>query len=392
MALNGKIAKAQSLTGNLVKSSGSGGDPNPVITRGSGLNSIISVNPSEPNVASGDRSIAIGTGNQATANGAIAFGVLNLATAQNAIAIGNKIQNKPANQATNLGAIAIGSSTQATGLYAVSVGNQTIASGGAAFAAGNFTEASGTFGVATGYATEAEARYSAAFGNSTDATGGASFVIGAFNEPDANAVDSTHGQESRKYIFIVGNGTDDSNRSNAMTVDWDGNAVVAGKLAVGAAPVNAMDVATKQYVDQQGGGGGTSDYTDLTNKPQINGVTLSGNKTAANLGLASASDLAAKADKVTEVTVSTAGAVTQALDAGKIYHFTGALTALTITLNAPASGQLAQYHFDFLSGSTAPTLTMPNTVTMPDSFAVEANKRYEVDVLNNYGAVVSWAT
>ena len=107
---------------------------------------------------------------------------------------------------------------------------------------------------------------------------------------------------------------------------------------------------------------------------------------------AAASDLAAKADKVTEVTVSTAGAVTQALDAGKIYHFTGALTALTITLNAPASGDLAQYHFDFLSGSTAPTLTMPNTVTMPDSFAVEASKRYEVDVLNNYGAVVSWAT
>lgn len=92
----------------------------------------------------------------------------------------------------------------------------------------------------------------------------------------------------------------------------------------------------------------------------------------------------------TEVTVSTAGAVTQALDSGKIYHFTGALTSLTITLNAVASG-VAQYHFDFLSGSTAPTLTMPNTVTMPDSFAVEANKRYEVDVLNNYGAVISWA-
>ena len=91
-----------------------------------------------------------------------------------------------------------------------------------------------------------------------------------------------------------------------------------------------------------------------------------------------------------EVTVSTAGAVTQALDAGKIYHFTGALTSLTITLNATTG--LAQYHFDFLSGSTAPTLTMPGTVTMPDSFAVEASKRYEVDVLNNYGAVISWAT
>lgn len=97
-----------------------------------------------------------------------------------------------------------------------------------------------------------------------------------------------------------------------------------------------------------------------------------------------------KADKVTEVTVSTAGAVTQALDAGKIYHFTGALTALTITLNTPASGQLAHYHFDFDSGSTAPTLTIPQTVTMPSGFTVKASKHYEIDILNNYGAVMAW--
>lgn len=36
------------------------------------------------------------------------------------------------------------------------------------------------------------------------------------------------------------------------------------------------------------GGGGTSDYDDLTDKPQINSVTLSGNKSAADLGLAPA--------------------------------------------------------------------------------------------------------
>ena len=34
-----------------------------------------------------------------------------------------------------------------------------------------------------------------------------------------------------------------------------------------------------------GGGGGTSDYSDLTNKPQIEGVTLSGNKSLADLGI-----------------------------------------------------------------------------------------------------------
>lgn len=131
----------------------------------------------------------------------------------------------------------------------------------------------------------------------------------------------------------------------------------------------------------ESGGGGTSDYTDLSNKPSINSVTLSGNKTAADLGLANA---------VTEVTVSTAGAVSQALDAGKIYHFTGAVTSLTITLNAPASGTLAHYHFDFNSGSTAATLTLPNTVTMPSGFTVEASKHYEIDILNGYGAVMAW--
>lgn len=36
---------------------------------------------------------------------------------------------------------------------------------------------------------------------------------------------------------------------------------------------------------QGGGGGGTDDYLDLTNKPKINSTTLSGNKTSSQLGL-----------------------------------------------------------------------------------------------------------
>lgn len=46
------------------------------------------------------------------------------------------------------------------------------------------------------------------------------------------------------------------------------------------------------WVNQSGGGGATN-YNDLSNKPQIEGVTLSGNKTAAELGLAKASDIPA---------------------------------------------------------------------------------------------------
>lgn len=106
---------------------------------------------------------------------------------------------------------------------------------------------------------------------------------------------------------------------------------------------------------------------------------------------AAASDLANKADKVTEVTNSTAGALGEVtLDPEKVYHFTGAITSVTIVLASPASGQLAHYHFDFDSGSTAPTLTLPQTVTMPSGFTVEASKHYEIDILNNYGAVMAW--
>lgn len=44
------------------------------------------------------------------------------------------------------------------------------------------------------------------------------------------------------------------------------------------------------------GSGGTSDYQDLTNKPQINGVTLLGNKTTEQLGLQTTIDFATNDD------------------------------------------------------------------------------------------------
>jgi hypothetical protein len=53
--------------------------------------------------------------------------------------------------------------------------------------------------------------------------------------------------------MIIGNGTADNARSNAATLDWDGNLEVAGKMTVGAAPTADMDVATKKYVDDNSG-------------------------------------------------------------------------------------------------------------------------------------------
>lgn len=52
--------------------------------------------------------------------------------------------------------------------------------------------------------------------------------------------------------------------------------------------VEMIDQVTNAY--SSGGGGGTSDYTDLENKPSINGVTLTGNKTTSDLGITASFD------------------------------------------------------------------------------------------------------
>ena len=51
--------------------------------------------------------------------------------------------------------------------------------------------------------------------------------------------------------------------------------------------INNQSILGRGNINIQGGegGGGTSDYTDLINKPSINNVTLSGNKTTSDLGL-----------------------------------------------------------------------------------------------------------
>ena len=102
------------------------------------------------------------------------------------------------------------------------------------------------------------------------------------------------------------------------------------------------------------------------------------------------SNLASRFNTDRESTVSTGGAVTQSLAADVMYHFTGALTSLTITFASPIN-QAAHYHFDFDEGSTAFDPTLPNGVVLPDNHTWEADTHYEVDILNNYAVVVGWA-
>ena len=99
-------------------------------------------------------------------------------------------------------------------------GNGCLAPGIHAHAEGYGTVASGMYSHAEGTNTVAAGAHSHAEGFNTKAASGGQHVEGKYNEID----------EIGKYAHIVGNGTDESNRKNAYTLDWEGNAEFAGAL------------------------------------------------------------------------------------------------------------------------------------------------------------------
>lgn len=60
--------------------------------------------------------------------------------------------------------------------------------------------------------------------------------------------------------------------------------------------INNESILGSGNIEIGGGGGGTSDYTDLTNKPKINNVELNGNKTSSDLGLQPAGNYALESE------------------------------------------------------------------------------------------------
>jgi len=110
----------------------------------------------------------------------------------------------------------------------ISTSNQTIQAGNASLAFGyNDNKALGDGSCAHGTGTNASSNYQTA--------------IGQFNTIDSN----------NTYAFIIGNGTADNARSNAMTVGWDGTIVSKNLPAVNTATAGLYNL--KATVDSQGG-------------------------------------------------------------------------------------------------------------------------------------------
>lgn len=111
----------------------------------------------------------------------------------------------------------------AQGDYSHSEGNCTEATGESSHAEGEFSTAIGQDSHAEGQSTRALGSASHAEGKDTTANGDNQHVQGKYNIEDSNS----------KYAHIVGNGTADTSRSNAHTIDWNGNGWYQGDVYVG---------------------------------------------------------------------------------------------------------------------------------------------------------------
>ena len=149
--------------------------------------------------------------------------------------------------------------TTASGLVSHAEGVNTVASGYSSHAEGNSAIASGIYSHAEGDSTVASGEHSHAEGDSTVATGSNSHAQGKWNVEDVN----------KQYAHIVGNGTA-LKRSNAHTLDWDGNAWFAGDVYVGSTSGINKDegskkLATEEYVEKKTSPNNLLNNTDFKN-------------------------------------------------------------------------------------------------------------------------------
>ena len=116
--------------------------------------------------------------------------------------------------------VAIGDTASATNYSAIAMGTDVVASGIYSYAEGYQSKSMGYISHTEGAYTEATGDYSNAEGCGTIANVSAQHVQGTYNIKD----------DDYKYLHIVGNGESDSARSNAHTIDKDGNGWFAGAV------------------------------------------------------------------------------------------------------------------------------------------------------------------
>ena len=167
-------------------------------------------------------SMALGDGTQATGTGSVAIGSGSNATGNLAVALGggralnfNTFSMGYTSTASGYGATAIGESVNAENEYSIAMGAYANARGLVSVAIGNGVTAIGDGATAIGGSTLAQGSYSFALGRALYSNAFGGMVVGRFNDSLLTR-ETTAGSSSP--LFIIGNGADFNNRSNAMVV------------------------------------------------------------------------------------------------------------------------------------------------------------------------------
>jgi hypothetical protein len=193
--------------------------------------------------ASGDHSTAMGFDTDATGEFSTAMGRFTTASGYSSTAMGSFTT------ASSEGSTAMGVNTTASGFISTAMGDGTTASGWYSTAMCRLTTASGNNSTAMGSGTTASGNNSTAMGSGTTASGPSSTALGtgtttlgyhstamghntvahSYSETVIGSYNSSYTPVSEAVwkandrIFVVGNGSDPSFRSNALTVLKNGN-------------------------------------------------------------------------------------------------------------------------------------------------------------------------
>jgi hypothetical protein len=271
---------------NLPTGTGGGNSPFSLnTTSGTGIQS-------ETNTASGDYSTATGASTTATGDYSTAMGGETIASGYVATAIGAQTE------ASGYYSTAMGLSTTASGQSSTAMGYNTTANESNSTAMGSTTTASGETSTAMGYGTVAQGHYSTTMGYETTATNfhstamgrktyasginstamgyyttasdRSSLVIGEYNLLGSTVTNNATDFSLENTAFVIGNGADADNKSDALTVLFDGTTNVAGSVTATAfigdgsqltnLPTSGGD-SPLSYNNNQAGGIEIADYT-----------------------------------------------------------------------------------------------------------------------------------
>ena len=192
----------------------------------SGATGDSSVALGENTTASGTFSTAIGVGTQATGQGATAIGSGTVVSGWYATASGFETI------ASGNSSFAGGDNTTSSGAYSFAFGENSISSGGTSVAFGFGTESSGLYSTSFGVNSNADGNTSAAMGYGTIASDYGSLVVGVNNLSGSTVTSDADYLDLSNTAFVIGNGLDESNRSDALVVKFDGTTTIAGDLNV----------------------------------------------------------------------------------------------------------------------------------------------------------------